>query len=94
MSDPTLPLPHAFGQLLPFRVAAEKALPFEPLNPNPETVAATKAVRRGELIKVGKSISNKACRSDGTDLKRLRFGPRDDGRFTLVPAKSFLLEDA
>jgi DNA-damage-inducible protein J len=40
--------------LLLVRVAAEKALPFEPLNPNAETVAAMKATRRGELVKVGK----------------------------------------
>jgi len=32
-------------RLLLVRVAAEKALPFEPLNPN---------ARRGELVKVGK----------------------------------------
>ncbi len=37
------------------RVAAEKALPFEPLNPNAATVAAMKAARRGELIKFGKA---------------------------------------
>src|SRR5271156_3445484 len=41
-------------RLLLVRVAAEKALPFEPLNPNAETVAAMKAARRGELVKVGK----------------------------------------
>jgi DNA-damage-inducible protein J len=41
-------------RLLLVRVAAEKALPFEPLNPNAETIAAMKAARRGELIKVGK----------------------------------------
>jgi len=41
-------------RLLLVRVAAEKALPFEPLNPNAETVAAMKAARRGELIKAGK----------------------------------------
>ena len=41
-------------RLLLVRVAAEKALPFEPLNPNAETVAARKAARRGELVKVGK----------------------------------------
>ena len=41
-------------RLLLVRVAAEKALPFEPLNPNAETVAAMKVARRGELIKVGK----------------------------------------
>ena len=40
--------------LMPFRVAAEKALPFEPLNPNAETVAAMKAARRGDLVRVGK----------------------------------------
>jgi DNA-damage-inducible protein J len=34
--------------------ASEKALPFEPLNPNAETVAAMKAARRGELVKAGK----------------------------------------
>jgi DNA-damage-inducible protein J len=42
-------------RLLLVRVAAEKALPFELLNPNAETVAAMKAARRGELVKAGKS---------------------------------------
>ena len=41
-------------RLLLVRVAKEKALPFEPLNPNAETVAAMKAARRGELVKAGK----------------------------------------
>jgi DNA-damage-inducible protein J len=41
-------------RLLLVRVAAEKSLPFEPLNPNAKTVAAMKAARRGELVKVGK----------------------------------------
>jgi DNA-damage-inducible protein J len=40
-------------RLLLIRVAAEKALPFEPLNPNAETIEAMQAARRGELIKVG-----------------------------------------
>jgi DNA-damage-inducible protein J len=48
-----LTLSDAFRLLL-VRIAAEKALPFEPLNPNAETVAAMKAARRGELVKVGK----------------------------------------
>jgi DNA-damage-inducible protein J len=48
-----LTLSDAFRLLL-VRVAAEKAMPFEPLNPNAETVAAMKAARRGELVKVGK----------------------------------------
>jgi DNA-damage-inducible protein J len=48
-----LTLSDAFRLLL-VRVAAEKALPFEPFNPNAVTVAAMKAARRGDLIKVGK----------------------------------------
>ena len=48
-----LTLSDAFRLLL-VRVAAEKALPFEPLNPNGETVAAMKAARRGELVEAGK----------------------------------------
>ncbi len=47
-----LSLSDAFRMLLK-RVAAEKALPFEPLVPNAETVAAMKAARRGELTTVG-----------------------------------------
>jgi DNA-damage-inducible protein J len=35
------------------RVAAEKALPFEPLIPNAETIEAMLAVRRGEVVTVG-----------------------------------------
>jgi DNA-damage-inducible protein J len=41
-------------RLLMVRVAAEKNLPFEPLNPNAETIGAMKAARRSELIKAGK----------------------------------------
>ena len=35
------------------RVVAEKALPFDPLIPNAETIEAIMEARRGELIKVG-----------------------------------------
>lgn len=48
-----LSLSDAFRLLLR-RVAAEKALPFEPLVPNAETVAAMRAARRGELTTGGK----------------------------------------
>ena len=48
-----LSLSDAFRLLLK-RVAAEKALPFEPLVPNAETIAAMKAARRGELTSAGK----------------------------------------
>lgn len=41
----------AFRMLLT-RIAKEKALPFEPLIPNAETIAAMKAARRGELTTV------------------------------------------
>ena len=39
------------------RVVAEKALPFEPLVPNAETIEAMKAARRGEVVTVG-SVGN------------------------------------
>jgi len=39
-------------RLLMVRIAKEKALPFEPLVPNTETIEAMKAVRRGELVTV------------------------------------------
>jgi DNA-damage-inducible protein J len=41
-------------RLLMVRVAAEKALPFEPLIPNAETIEAIKAARRGDLVRVGR----------------------------------------
>ena len=39
--------------MMMMRIAAEKALPFEPLVPNPETVAAIQAARRGDLRTAG-----------------------------------------
>jgi DNA-damage-inducible protein J len=48
-----LSLSDAFRLLLR-RVALEKALTFEPLVPNAETVEAMKAARRGDVITVGK----------------------------------------
>ena len=47
-----LTLSDAFRMLL-MRTVAERALPFDPLTPNAETVEAMKAARRGELVKVG-----------------------------------------
>jgi DNA-damage-inducible protein J len=40
-------------RLMMMRIAADKALPFEPLTPNAETIEAMKAARRGELTTVG-----------------------------------------
>ena len=40
-------------RLMMVRIAADKALPFEPLVPNAETIEAMKAARRGEVTKVG-----------------------------------------
>jgi len=39
-------------RLMMVRIAAEKALPFQPLIPNEETIEAMKAARRGELTTV------------------------------------------
>jgi DNA-damage-inducible protein J len=40
-------------RLMLIKIAKEKALPFEPLVPNEETIEAMKAARRGELVTVG-----------------------------------------
>jgi DNA-damage-inducible protein J len=40
-------------RMMMIRIAKEKALPFEPLIPNDETIEAMKAARRGELIMAG-----------------------------------------
>ena len=40
-------------RLMLMRVVAEKALPFEPLIPNAETIEAIMESQRGELVTVG-----------------------------------------
>ena len=40
-------------RLMMVRIAQDKALPFEPLVPNAETIEAMKAARRGELVTAG-----------------------------------------
>ena len=40
-------------RIMMVKIAKEKALPFEPLVPNEETIEAMKAARRGELATVG-----------------------------------------
>jgi DNA-damage-inducible protein J len=40
-------------RLMMVRIAKDKALPFEPLVPNAETIEAMKAARRGDLVVVG-----------------------------------------
>ena len=49
-------LSDAFRMML-VRTVAERALPFDPLTPNEETIAAMSAARRGELVEVG-SVDN------------------------------------
>ena len=51
-----LTLSDAFRMLL-VRVAREKALPFEPLVPNDQTIKAMKAARRGDMVTVS-SVNN------------------------------------
>ena len=41
-------------RLMMVRIATEKALPFEPLIPNDQTIEAMKAARRGELKTAGR----------------------------------------
>ena len=41
-------------RMMMMRIATEKALPFEPLKPNAETIEAMEAARRGELVTAGK----------------------------------------
>ena len=40
-------------RMMMIRIAKEKALPFEPLIPNDETIEAMKAARRGKLTMAG-----------------------------------------
>jgi DNA-damage-inducible protein J len=40
-------------RLMIMRIAKDKALPFEPLVPNAETIEAMKAARRGKLTTAG-----------------------------------------
>jgi len=40
-------------ELLFARIARDKALPFEPFEPNDTTIEAMKAARRGEVVTVG-----------------------------------------
>lgn len=40
-------------RLMMVRIATEKRLPFDPLIPNAETIAAMEAARRGEVVAVG-----------------------------------------
>jgi len=47
-----LTISDAFRMML-MRTVADKALPFDPLVPNEETIEAMKAARRGDLVTVG-----------------------------------------
>jgi DNA-damage-inducible protein J len=40
-------------RLMMVRIAKDKALPFEPLVPNADTIEAMEAARRGDLVTVG-----------------------------------------
>lgn len=52
-------------RLMMVRIAADKALPFEPLTPNAETIEALRAARRGEVVKVGKPENLLASLNEG-----------------------------
>jgi DNA-damage-inducible protein J len=44
-------------RMMLIRIATEKALPFDPLLPNAETIDAMRAARRREIVSVGSSDS-------------------------------------
>jgi DNA-damage-inducible protein J len=52
LSAAGLTISDAFRMML-IRTVADKALPFDPLVPNAETIEAMKAARRGDLVTVG-----------------------------------------
>lgn len=54
-------------RLMMMRIATEKKLPFEPLVPNAETVAAMKEARRGGLKSYKDSTKLLAALNDETD---------------------------
>ena len=65
-------------RLLLTRIAREKALPFEPLTPNEETIAAMKEARHGKLTSFAdvdalmrdlhaEDVAD-ACRADSAEL--------------------------
>ncbi|HAH09302.1 MAG TPA: type II toxin-antitoxin system antitoxin, RelB/DinJ family [Alphaproteobacteria bacterium] len=53
-------------RMLMMRVVSEKALPFEPLIPNNETIEAMHAARRGELTAV-RSVKDLFARLNADD---------------------------
>ena len=53
-------------RLMMVRIASEKRLPFEPLVPSEETIAAMEAARRGELVAVG-DVDGLMADLDGDD---------------------------
>jgi DNA-damage-inducible protein J len=52
-------------RLMMMRIAKDKALPFEPLVPNAETVEAMRAARKGELVTVGSTDALLASLNEG-----------------------------
>jgi DNA-damage-inducible protein J len=61
-------------RLMMVRIAKDKALPFEPLVPNAETVEAMKAARRGEFALDGSTGKFVAVGSSADLLKSLNAG--------------------
>jgi len=55
LSEIGLTVSDAFRMMM-VRIAKEKALPFEPLIPNAETIEAMEAARRGEFVGEFKTV--------------------------------------
>ena len=59
-------------RLMMVKIAKEKALPFEPLVPNEETIEAMKAARRGKLTTAGPPGNYR--KPDDASLELVRLG--------------------
>jgi DNA-damage-inducible protein J len=57
LSEVGLTVSDAF-RLMMVRIAKEKALPFEPLIPNAETIEAMESARRGEFVGEFKTVDD------------------------------------
>jgi DNA-damage-inducible protein J len=64
-------------RLMMIRIAREKAMPFNPLVPNEETIAAMREARAGKLVKVGSVEDPLADLSaDDSDHEEIPGGPQ------------------
>jgi mRNA interferase YafQ len=79
LGAPGLTISDACRMIL-MRTVADKALPFDPLVPNAETIEAMKAARRGDLVTVG-SVDDSWPTCTRTIRRTVRFQREAKGRY-------------